>query len=257
MEGDQPGATNEPRKPVQRMTGGESMLGTGLLAIWCDVDRSRMDQLDAWHIHEHLPERVAIPGFLRARRYDKVSDAPSSHVTVLTLYETQSVDVLASAAYIDRLDNPTPLTRETVPLMKKMRRSALGLVTTRGRGVGGHLSVCQFTPADSGVSDVRKWMTAVVLPKILKSPAVVAAHVFEPEIAATQAKDATTEGRATDTVAEIPPWLVLVEGIADRGLTESEVTLADEFELQTLAQAAKVERYSLTVTLSGPSPPQG
>jgi hypothetical protein len=233
------------------MTAPVSMLGEGLLAIWCEVDRTRIDELDEWHIHEHLAERVGIPGFLRARRYEQIGDETAPEVTLLTLYETQTVDVLASPAYMERLDNPTPLTRQTVPLMGRMRRSALRLVHRKGQGVGGHLTVWQFRPGESRVSDMGPWAEDV-LAKALEPVAVIAAHMFAPEIAATQAKDATAEGRVTDTVEVVPPWLLLVEATTEGGVADSDRALGDVVESGADEHGVTVERYRLSITMTEP-----
>src|SRR4029077_5154520 len=38
--------------------------GTGLLMVWADVPASKEDEFNRWYNEEHLPERMAIPGFL-------------------------------------------------------------------------------------------------------------------------------------------------------------------------------------------------
>ena len=42
---------------------------TGLMAFWSDIDDDYVLRYQEWHNCEHVPERVAIPGFLRGRRY--------------------------------------------------------------------------------------------------------------------------------------------------------------------------------------------
>ena len=42
--------------------------GNGMLALWNGVDPARRDEYDLWHTREHVPERVAVPGMLGARR---------------------------------------------------------------------------------------------------------------------------------------------------------------------------------------------
>ena len=46
-----------------------SFLGTAILAFWADVDPSGEADYVDWHNREHMPERCAVPGFLRGRRY--------------------------------------------------------------------------------------------------------------------------------------------------------------------------------------------
>ena len=41
------------------------LLGEGAMVIWCD-STDQADH-DAWHSHEHLIERLSVPGF-RARK---------------------------------------------------------------------------------------------------------------------------------------------------------------------------------------------
>jgi hypothetical protein len=42
--------------------------GQAAVAIWCDVAPEARAQFDDWHAHEHMPERLSIPGFLRGSR---------------------------------------------------------------------------------------------------------------------------------------------------------------------------------------------
>ena len=52
----------------------------GLLAIWANVDPDYQLEFVRWHNCEHVPERVAIPGYAdaRARRRRKSVSAPRS-----------------------------------------------------------------------------------------------------------------------------------------------------------------------------------
>ena len=53
-----------------------ALLGEGVAAIWHDIAPEGEDDYHHWHCHEHVPERVSIPGFLRGRRYAGVSGTP-------------------------------------------------------------------------------------------------------------------------------------------------------------------------------------
>jgi hypothetical protein len=79
----------------------------GILAIFNNVAPGREAAFEEWFQHEHLAERLAVPGFLMGRRYEAVS----GDRRWFNFYLTQSTDVLKSAAYLARLDNPTPMTR--------------------------------------------------------------------------------------------------------------------------------------------------
>jgi hypothetical protein len=79
----------------------------GILAIFNNVAPGREAEFEEWFQHEHLAERVAVPGFLIGRRHEAISGRPR----YFNFYVTQSVEVLKSAAYLRRLDDPTPMTR--------------------------------------------------------------------------------------------------------------------------------------------------
>jgi hypothetical protein len=233
-----------------------SIRGRGLLAIWSELDLAREDEFDVWHVQEHLAERVNVPGFLRARRYMRTAPPAPEGAILLTLYETVDVDVMVSPAYIERLENPTPLTRDTVPLMANMRRSALTLKASRGQGVGGHLAAWQFRPSADHAESARERLIGPVLDMALAPVGVIATHLYEPEVEATRAKDATTEGRATNTVVEAPRWLLLVEAIHERGLTEARHAIVETVTGVSDDSEVTVETFRLAVVLEGPEADQ-
>jgi hypothetical protein len=105
----------------------------GILAIFNNVAPGREAEFEEWFQHEHLGERLAVPGFLLGRRHEAVSGEPR----YFNFYLTQSADVLTSAAYLTRLDHPTPMTRVVMAeIFKDMVRTVceqtLRLGTMRG-----------------------------------------------------------------------------------------------------------------------------
>lgn len=235
-------------------TGLASVRGQGLLAIWSDLDLEREDEFDTWHLNEHFAERVDIPGFLRGRRYVRTAPPAPEGAILLTLYETENVEVMASPAYLERLDNPTELTRRTVGLMANMRRSALRLCATRGQGVGGHLAAWRFRPSAEMADHARDRLVGRVLDQALSPVGVVACHLYEPEIEATRAKDNTAEGRASDTVSnESLRWLLMVEAAHERGLTEARHAIVETVTRLSDDSEVTVETFRLAVVLDGPN----
>lgn len=79
----------------------------GVLAIWNDVRGGREREFESWYNSEHFPERLAIPGFRVGRRFEAVSGTPR----YFCYYLTDTPEILTSAAYIERLNHPTPMTR--------------------------------------------------------------------------------------------------------------------------------------------------
>jgi hypothetical protein len=84
------------------------LLGKGVLAIWNGIAPEAEEDFVAWHVREHIPERVGLPGFLRGRRYVALDGFPK----YFNFYETTTADDLSSAAYRARLDAPTDWTRK-------------------------------------------------------------------------------------------------------------------------------------------------
>ena len=85
--------------------------GTALLMVWADVPAAQEDDFNRWYNDEHLPERMAIPGFLGGARYEAVKGGPKH----LACYELESAAVLEGAAYKHVQANPTPWTKRIGP----------------------------------------------------------------------------------------------------------------------------------------------
>ena len=79
----------------------------GVLAIWNDCRAGREGEFEAWFQGEHLQERLAVPGFLFGRRHQAISGSAG----YFNFYLVESPDVLTSKPYLERLDNPTPMTK--------------------------------------------------------------------------------------------------------------------------------------------------
>ena len=85
--------------------------GTGLLMVWTDVPAEHEAEFNRWYNEEHLAERLSVPGFLSAARYEAVRGGPKH----LAYYELESVAVLESEAYKHVQDHPTEWTRRCSP----------------------------------------------------------------------------------------------------------------------------------------------
>src|SRR5690349_13195133 len=107
----------------------------GILAIFNNVAPGREADFEEWFQHEHLAERIAVPGFLIGRRHEAVAGLPR----YFNFYLTESAQVLKSAAYLGRLDRPTPTTRTVMSeIFKDMIRTVCHRTFRLGamRGVG-------------------------------------------------------------------------------------------------------------------------
>src|SRR5947208_11433164 len=85
--------------------------GAGLLMVWCDVPADKEKEFNRWYNDEHIAERLSIPGFLSAARYEAVKGGPKH----LAVYELESASVMKSDAYKKVSQNPTAWTKKTGP----------------------------------------------------------------------------------------------------------------------------------------------
>jgi hypothetical protein len=78
----------------------------GLLLTLTEPPPAMEEEFNAWYDEEHLPERLAIPGFRSAQRW--VADVSPGKGKYLATYELDSAAVLESSAYLARFQNQTP-----------------------------------------------------------------------------------------------------------------------------------------------------
>jgi len=188
--------------------GAMAMAGRGILAFWHDVAPGGDAEFDHWHLREHIPERVAVPGFLRARRYVTLGGPPK----YFYFYETESLDTLQSPAYLARLGDPTPWTRRTMPLVRNNKRTACRVIVSQGGGLGGAIATLQLGPRAGHEEELRSWLIATALPTAAERPGVVAVHLLEGDAGVSTAAR-SDEKRLLAKPDELVRWVVLIEGV--------------------------------------------
>ena len=185
-----------------------TIAGTGVLAFWHDVAPGGEAEFDQWHLREHIPERVAVPGFLRCRRYVTLGEPPR----YFYFYETESLDTLQSPAYLARLGDPTPWTKKTLPLVRNNKRTACRLVASVGAGLGGVIATLELGPRAGHEDALRSWLTGTALPAAVERPGVIAGHLLEGDAGVSTAAK-SDEKKLLATPDALVRWVVLVEGI--------------------------------------------
>ena len=145
------------------------MLGTAAVAMWWDVAPEMRAEWEDWHSSEHMPERLAIPGFLRGTRWVAESGEPSYFV----LYEVTHLATITGGAYLERLNNPTPWSRKMMPQHRNMVRALCVLRAGWGGGLPHTLATIRLS---KGLSDLpkRKGLTGVHLLESQPMPAATA-----------------------------------------------------------------------------------
>ncbi len=178
------------------------LAGKGMLLTSMDIDAADEADFNRWYDREHLEERVAIDGFLEARRYV----AHAANPKYLCLYSTATLDVLDSPAYRTRLANPTDWSRRTMARFKNMIRVVARITVSRGTGRGAALGLVRLRPTRDNATQLRDAVQEKLVPET--TDGIISMHLLE--------SDAELSG----PTAEIPSvrnagaydWFVLIEG---------------------------------------------
>ena len=179
--------------------------GKGVLAIWLDAAPGSDGILGEWLNREHHCERVDVPGFLSARRYQAVQGSPRYFIC----YGARDAAVLGSAPYLERLNNPTPWTQRAMPNFRNTVRSACQVRHRLGRGEGGTLGLWRLAPAPGHAAQLLDWLLTGGLQAAQEQPGIVSAEVWQAEVAASTLPSKEKEIRGEDGQVD---WVLAVTG---------------------------------------------
>jgi len=178
------------------------LAGKGMLLTSMDIDPSDDVDFNRWYDREHLEERVAIPGFLEARRYIAHQGSPK----YLCLYSTETFDVLDSPAYRAKLASQTDWSRKTMARFKNMIRAVARITISRGQGRGAALGIVRLRPAAGGEDKLRTALQQKLNPE--KSDGIISMHLIENDPALS--KPLTDEPASPNLGSG--DWFVLIDG---------------------------------------------
>ena len=125
--------------------------GKGMLLTSMDIDEAHEAEFNRWYDREHLEERVAIEGFIEARRYVADEGAPK----YLSLYSTETFEVLDSPAYRKALAGQTAWSKANIARFKNMIRSVARITISRGKGRAAWLGIVRMRPARGQEDELR------------------------------------------------------------------------------------------------------
>ena len=225
------------------------MPGAAAVAIWCDVDRQIKDEFDDWHAHEHMPERLAIPGFLRGSRWVSVDGRNSYFV----LYELKELEILTAGPYLQRLNNPTPWSTKMMPHHRNMVRSLCRVESSFGAGLGEAMLTARLAPQAGAEERLGKWLGAELLAGIPARKGLVAAQLLRDAGAVQGAPTTEQKIRGGDKAAD---RIMLVNGYAAdvvTGLAAGELNEA-ALVAHGAAPGSIARVYELAYTLTAAPP---
>jgi hypothetical protein len=181
------------------------LAGKAVMINWSDVAPEHRRAYYEWHSREHMVGRVALPGFIRGRRYI----AAKATRDFLICYEVEGIDVLASKAYLDKANAPSELTRRTTPFVKNASRALAAVKHTLGIGTGGCALTLRFDARPGEEARLERHLVAEALPPLAEIAEITGAHFCVADLAASSIVPVERQGRPTT----VPRWIVVVEGV--------------------------------------------
>jgi hypothetical protein len=222
-----------------------SLLGKGVLAIWNGIDPQAESEFVRWHVEEHIPERVSLPGFLRGRRYVAVDGSPK----FFNFYETRAPSDLSSPIYQARLDAPTEWTKSVVRFFQNTSRTICDVSITLGCGEGAFVETLRLdTRVDA--HRFKELLTSQVLLLASREAGVVGVHLLEGQSAPSTG--ATAESQLRSAPDEVAPWVVLIEAVEPTAIHALRQGVLHETKLRSAGAEEGIRRgiYALQFSLT-------
>jgi hypothetical protein len=178
------------------------LAGEAVVAIWNGIAPEGRGNFYDWHLHEHMPERVGIPGFRRGRRF--IAADAATQPEFFTLYEADTMQVLQGCDYTARLNAPTEWTKRSIVHFRDTSRALARVVASHGPGVGGAMLTLRFDADPTALAAI-----GALLRETAAAPRVCGAHLCITDEAASFV---VTEEKRGRTDLDAPPrCIALVE----------------------------------------------
>ncbi|MGQ4808471.1 hypothetical protein NKDENANG_01854 [Candidatus Entotheonellaceae bacterium PAL068K] len=181
--------------------------GQGVLMVYADIDPQHDDEFNAWYNTEHLPELLALPGFLDAARYAATKGGPR----YLAVYELQSVNALQTPEFKAWRAAPSPWSRRISPtVIGKNVTRVLGqqifpdAVELSDRGMAPALQIGRMSVPEAADDEWNAWYNGEYVPGYRKVPGVIYARRYR--AVEGERRYATVYEFEHDTVSESEAW---------------------------------------------------
>jgi len=178
-----------------------ALSGQSALAMWWDMASEMRAEFEHWHSHEHFPERLALPGFLRASRWSATGGEG-----FFILYELQEHAALSSPEYLARLNAPTPWSTRLMPHHRNMVRAQTRVLHSHGAGVARHAMTLRLTPRDGQAERLQAALRGHIGTLPLQA-GLAGAHLLRTD---TPAIASTTEQKIRGNADRTADWVFVV-----------------------------------------------
>jgi hypothetical protein len=151
---------------------------SGLITVWLHVHPEREEEFNAWYNLEHITQIVALPGFVRARRY-AADDAPLKY---LAWYETTDAGVEPGPHFQQVVAQPTPwsqrIRRFYVDKRERMNFRLAREVGSVPPQDAPWLYIVHTDIPDEVVDEYNRWYDEEHLPRLVTVPGVLRARRY-------------------------------------------------------------------------------
>lgn len=206
--------------------------GQGMLMTSMDIDSLHEAEFNRWYDREHLEERVAIDGFLEARRYVAHDGKPK----YLGLYSTATFEVLDSPAYRKALANQTDWSKTNIARFQNMIRAVARITISRGVGRGAALGIIRLRPPADGADRLRTALQERLDPTA--HDGVISMHLLEND--PVLSKPLTPDAAKDDPGAG--DWFVLIDATDINALPSTAAAMTGNAALKPFVITSGVYR---------------
>ena len=211
------------------------LAGKGMLLTSMDIDPSDEAEFNRWYDREHLLERVAIDGFLEARRYIAHQGSPK----YLCLYSTATFEVLDSPTYRTVLMNPTDWSKTNLARFKNMIRAIARITVSRGQGRGAALGIVRLRPRAGDKDKLRTALRDRLDPEELDG--INSMHLIESDPALS--RPITDDPPVSDPGSG--DWFVLIDATDVRAVSAAVTDRLGEVPAPMAAETISTGVYKL------------
>jgi hypothetical protein len=222
-----------------------ALMGGGALVLWLDVTPELDHETDGWYIDEHLPERIDIGGYLRARRYVAIEGAPA----YLSLFESRTPAALASDGYLRLVGQLSEQSHRIRRGFSNVARNTFEVRQSCGRGIGAIVASLRLAPRSAAETEAAVAALDAKVPNLMRHHGVVGVHWLQ---AAPDVRARMDAVRATGQSDAIVDYALLIEATRP---ADVEAIRRDAVSTGGLEQSGWTDRgfgiYSLMYEVSG------
>jgi hypothetical protein len=220
----------------------------GVLAIWHDIEPAHEQAVLNWYNEQHHIERVKVPGFIRARRY-VASDAMPKY---FICYETKQPEVMQSAAYLTRVNNPTRQTQAMMPHYQNTIRTVYRVVDRLPRPEGAHVLTVRVRPQPGADGVLRQHIVGQLLPALRCREMLMQAQLWEPDemITTLPTEERAIRERSVGEADALAPWALVISASSPEVLDSVDSRqLAEQLASYGATRGTDLGRYELQYLL--------